>query len=106
MTAFVLVSGSLLAPPQQRTGRTGKPFVTATLWGDDAYWSLICFGEAAQAELMRLAAGDQVTAQGRLELSFYQKQGKDQLRRGVTVEHVLALRDPARAQAEREAGSP
>jgi hypothetical protein len=31
MTAHVLVTGTLFRPPEQRTSKAGKPFVTATV---------------------------------------------------------------------------
>jgi hypothetical protein len=41
MTAHVLLTATLFRAPEQRTSKSGKPFVTATLKakdGDDAQW--------------------------------------------------------------------
>jgi hypothetical protein len=50
MTAHVLVSGALFRPPEQRTSKASKPFVTATIRvkdGDESQWrKVLAFSEA------------------------------------------------------------
>jgi single-stranded DNA-binding protein len=65
---FVLVAGTLIRPPEQRTAKNGKPFVSATIRVKDAdesqWWKVLAFSENAQAELMRLTSGDAISVQG------------------------------------------
>jgi hypothetical protein len=47
MTAHVLVTGTLIRGPEQRTSKTGKPFVTATIlakdWEAAQWWKVLAF---------------------------------------------------------------
>jgi hypothetical protein len=66
MSAYVLISGTLHREPVMRTGKeSGRTFWTALVrceTGDVTLWcNVIAFDEAAQAELMRLKAGDAFT---------------------------------------------
>jgi hypothetical protein len=60
MTIHALVSGSLFRSPEQRTSKTGKPFVTAAIKirdGDATQWiRLMVFSDTAQSELPRTLA--------------------------------------------------
>ena len=101
MSAFALVTGALLKPPEQRELKTGKPFVMATLRATDGnasdYWTLFAFAEAARAELMRLKAGDRLSAQGRMQVETYvAEDGATRISRTLLTDHVLALRQPRR----------
>ena len=70
MTAHVLVAGTLIRGPEQRTSKTGKPFVTATIRANDGdnaqWWKVLAFSETVQSELMRLTDGDALSMQGAL----------------------------------------
>jgi hypothetical protein len=72
MTAHVLVTGTLFRPPEQRTSKAGKPFVTATIRTKDDD------GQAGE----------------------YEKDGQKRISLGVVADHVLALRQPGRQRAE------
>jgi Single-strand binding protein family len=78
MTAHVLISGTLFRPPEVRTSKAGKPFVTATLKAKDGgpstgsgqasqWWKVLAFSETAQAELMRMADGEAISFKGTLK---------------------------------------
>ena len=83
MSTYVLVSGSLFRPPEQRTSKNGNPFVTATLKAKDGeavqWWKVVAFSENAQSELLRLGDGDAVTCQGPLKVETYEKDGETKL---------------------------
>jgi hypothetical protein len=98
---FALATGSLFKPPEQRTSsRTGKLFVTATLRvggdsGNGEFWSITAFSESVQGELLRLGAGDAMSAQGKLEIKTYiAADGTTKVGRSLIADHVLALRAP------------
>ena len=64
-----LVSGKMLAPATQKTGKN-KPFVLARLTANShaeeyVTVSVIAFDEKAQEALLKLSKGDQVTVTGR-----------------------------------------
>ena len=66
-----LVSGKLHGRPEQRTGKSGKPFtvgkVRAAAGGDEAVFvNVVAFDAGAQAALLALEAGDAVTLAGTL----------------------------------------
>jgi hypothetical protein len=91
-----LIAGQLFRAPERRTSKAGKPFVTATIFVKD--------GEAAQwwkqAELMRLADSDALSVQGQLKAETYEKDGVTRLSLSVIADRVLALRQPARKNAD------
>jgi single-stranded DNA-binding protein len=118
MTVFALVSGSLFRAPEQRTSKTGKPFVTATIRAKDGeasqWWRVTAFSETAQAELMRLTDGDNVSIQGAFKAELYQPEGGEpKVSLSIIADRVLALRQPpmerkpkdTRPRQERLAGS-
>lgn len=99
MSTSVLVTGSLFRSPEQKTSSSGKRYVKATLraaTGDNSpseFWDLLCFSEAAGAELMRLGDGDRLAAQGSLKIDLYQPENKaPRIQRTVFVDNVLPLR--------------
>jgi single-stranded DNA-binding protein len=111
MSVAVLISGSLFKMPEQRTGKSGRPYVSTTIKttstdnsGSD-FWSVLAFGTTAGAELLRLAIGERVTIQGSLKLEIFTgaSDGKTKISRTVFVDHVLALRQPPK---ERRAKAP
>jgi hypothetical protein len=80
MSAHVLVTGTLFRPPEQRTSKAHKRFVTATIRAKDGdesqWWKVLAFSESIQAELMRLADGDTISVQGAFKAELYDKAGK------------------------------
>jgi single-stranded DNA-binding protein len=101
MTAFALISGSLFRNPERKTSKAGKPYVTATVkaaaGNESEFWRLIVFSESAQAELMRLADGDKLSAQGSMKIEFYRSNdGSEKLSRTLMVDGVLALKPAPR----------
>jgi single-stranded DNA-binding protein len=79
MTAFAIVTGSLFKAPEQRTSKTGRPYVTATIRTKDGeasqWWRVTVFSESAQAELMRLGEGDACSVQGSFKAELYPPEG-------------------------------
>jgi len=110
MTAFAIVTGSLFKAPEQRTSRTWRPFVTATIRAKDGeasqWWRVTAFSESAQAELMRLDDGDALAVQGAFKAELYQPEGGEaRVSLSIAADHVLALRQPPKERklAQREA---
>jgi hypothetical protein len=55
------------------------------------------FSESAQAELMRLADGDKLSAQGSMKIELYRaNDGSEKLSRTLMVDGVLALKPAPR----------
>lgn len=72
-----LIQGRLHGVPAQRTGASGRSFVTAkvrtpTTNGDAVFVNVICFSEAAQAALLALGDGDAVALAGELTPKVWQ----------------------------------
>jgi single-stranded DNA-binding protein len=110
MTVFVLVSGTLFKPAEERTSsKTGRVFVTATLRvgaenGNGEFWRITAFSESVQSELMRLSAGDALSAQGKPQFEIYTSNtGAAKISRSIVADSVLALRAPPK---ERKPKSP
>jgi single-stranded DNA-binding protein len=112
VAVLALVCGSLFRAPEQRTSKTGKPFVTATILAKDGeasqWWRVTAFSETAQAELMRLTDGDTVSIQGAFKAELYQPEGGDpRVSLSIIADHVLALRQPPRERkAPKELDAP
>ena len=99
MIAFALVTGSLWKPPEQKTSKAGKPFVTATICAKDGealqWWRVTVFSESAQAEIMRLAEGDSLAVQGSFRAELYTPDGGvPKVSLSIVADRVLALRQP------------
>lgn len=72
-----LIVAELANTPQERTGKTGKPFAIARLsvpQGDDGrvYCSVIAFNDDAVARLLQLKAGASVALAGTLKAGVWQ----------------------------------
>ena len=72
MSIEALILGKLHQPAEQRTGKSGRPFVIAKLRapaGDDmaVFVSVVTFSESVGAALMALGAGDAVALGGTLK---------------------------------------
>jgi single-stranded DNA-binding protein len=112
MSVFVLITGSLWKNPEQRSSsKTGKLFVTATLKvsSDNStdFWSITAFSESVQAELLRLGAGDALSAQGKLEIKTYTgNDGTQKIGRSIVADSVLALRQPPREKKPKAKPAP
>jgi single-stranded DNA-binding protein len=94
---YALVSGSLFRAPEQRTSKTGKPYVTATLKVKDGetsqWWRVTAFSESAQPALMRLDEGDSLSVQGSFRAELYTPDGGEtKLSLLIVADKVLALR--------------
>ncbi len=94
-----LIAGKLFAKPQQRTGNSGKPFVTCKVrvatGGDEAVFvSVIAFDAPVITGLMALDAGDSVSLAGVLTPKVWQgKPALDLVAHGVmTAYHVKRKR--------------
>ncbi|MFZ3181649.1 MAG: single-stranded DNA-binding protein [Methylocystis silviterrae] len=100
MTAHVLISGVLYRAPEQRMSKADKPFWSATLKVRDgdatAWWKVLVFSESAGAELMRLADGDALSAQGVFKAEPYDKDGTTRVGFTIFADRVLPLRPPPR----------
>jgi single-stranded DNA-binding protein len=109
MTVLVLVGGTLSRAPEQRMSKAGKPYVAtkikATSGGELQFWSVAAFSETAQAESLRLDAGDGVAVQGPVKVEQYERDGETRLSFSVIADSVMALRQPPR-QREKKDSSP
>lgn len=103
MTVHVLITGSLFKTAERRTSKAGKVFVVATVKAasvdpsNNEFWSILAFSDGAQAELLRLEAGEKLSVQGGLKLeTFTRDDGDVRISRTVFADSVLALRAPPR----------
>lgn len=71
-----LVTGKLHGAPQQRTGKSGKPFTVCKLrvpTGEEAtFCNVIAFDDATQAALLALGDGEVVALAGSLKAGVWQ----------------------------------
>lgn len=75
-----LISGELVADPQQRTSRNGNPYALARIsvpQSDEGriYCSVIVFEPDAVARLLQLKAGASVAMAGALKVGIYEGKG-------------------------------
>ena len=94
----VLIEGTLIAAPVQRTSAKGTPFVTARLRcsgedGQSILWSVIAFQASAAEGLATLAAGDTAAVAGLGALSQWEKDGEHHVGLKVTASRVLTVYD-------------
>ena len=70
-----LVTGKLHGAPQQRTGKSGKPFTICKVrvpTGEDAtFCNVIAFDDATQAALLALGDGEAVALAGSLKVGTW-----------------------------------
>lgn len=71
-----LILAKLHSKPEQRTGKTGRPFMTAKVRaavadGDAVFISVVAFSESASAALLALDVGDSVALAGTLKPSAW-----------------------------------
>ncbi len=113
MSITALVTGKLIAMPEQRTGSSGKPYVRATLAAHDgeadSLVSVIAFGSAAE-QLGALAKGDTVAISGRAKVSTWTgRDGSPKSGLNVTADIVLTayqLKQKRKALAPAAAEAP
>ncbi len=101
MSAFVLITGALAKPPQQRTSKNGNPYLTAsirvTAGNETEWWNVLAFSESGQAEILRLGTGDKLSAQGILKIEIYRgNDGESRISRTIIADAVLALKPAPR----------
>jgi len=107
-----LITGELVATPQERTGKTGKPFALARAavpQGEDGrvFCSVICFEEAAVARLLQLKAGASVSLAGTLKVGTWQaKDGTTRAQLDLVVDEVASTTPRPRKRAERPGSGP
>jgi hypothetical protein len=99
MTVYALITGSIFRAPEQRTAQSGKRYGVCTIKVSAAesdgseFWSCICFSDGAQTELLRLAVGDKVSAQGKPKHEIYLKDGGNaKISHTLFADHLLPLR--------------
>lgn len=90
-----LIQGRLHAAPQQRTSKTGKPFVTAKLIAsagdaEGVFVNVIAFDAAAVQALLALDAGDSVSLAGTATPHAYLKDGEARASLDVTAQQVMS----------------
>ena len=107
-----LITGELVATPQERTGKTGKPFALARAavpQGEDGrvFCSVICFEEAAVARLLQLKAGASVSLAGTLKVGTWQaKDGTTRAQLDLEANEAASTTPRPRKRAERPGSGP
>jgi hypothetical protein len=93
-----LVTGTLYATPEIRTGSSGKPFATckilADVEGEKVFASVIAFGEIGEIgeEIARMKAKDAIGLSGKLAIRTYQgRDGQTRVSLSLTAEGVINL---------------
>lgn len=103
-----MTTGELIADPQERTTRTGKPYWTATLrvpaGADSILVGLTVFSETAGARLAQMHKGAKIAAAGTLESSVWAgRDGEERKGWRLTATEILSVYQ-ARKKRETEAG--
>jgi single-stranded DNA-binding protein len=95
MSIHVLVTGILHKDAVSRVSQNGNNYATCTVRvehdGQTVWANVICFDEVAQAELLRLKAGDAVSIHGKGMPKVYMKDDEARPSLQVTATGVLAL---------------
>jgi hypothetical protein len=98
MTAYALITGTIFRNPVQKVSKAGKPYTVCTVkaGADDSassdFWSVLCFSESAQLELLRLEAGDAVSVRGKMKLEIFEAR----ISRSIFADAALGLRPAPR----------
>jgi hypothetical protein len=113
MTVFVLVSGEIFRAAKQQTSKAGKVFTTATMKAasvdasNSEFWSVLAFSDTAQTELLRLAVGEKLSAQGGLKLeTFTRDDGEVRISRTIFANAILPLRAAPKEKKPKPAATP
>lgn len=101
MTARAIVSGVLTRAAQQRTSKSGNPYVLATVRdgnGDAVrWWSVIAFNAASMGEILKLREGDPIAISGEFDAEIYRPDGKEpRVSWKITADAILSARRPAK----------
>ena len=94
----VLMEGTLLTAPSQRTSAKGQPYTVAQVRctaedGESVFCSVIAFSASAAEALARLGAGDTVAIAGPAALSQWTKDGEHKVGLKVTATRVMSVYD-------------
>jgi single-stranded DNA-binding protein len=109
VSTYVLITGTIFRAATQKVAKSGKPFAVCTVkaGADDGggdFWSVVCFSESAQAELLRLEVGDACAVRGKLELKIYSaNDGTAKISRSIFADAALGLRPAPRTKATKAA---
>ncbi|OFW14501.1 MAG: hypothetical protein A3H27_06610 [Acidobacteria bacterium RIFCSPLOWO2_02_FULL_59_13] len=92
----ILVSGTLVSDPRQRTTAAGKAFATGQMRvpaedADPMLVSIIAFSSDAVAAIMALQRGDSCAIAGRAKLTSWEKDGEQRHGLSVTADQVLTI---------------
>jgi len=92
----VLIEGTLVAAPVQRTSSKNTTFVTAQVRcnvddGESILCSVIAFQASAAEALLALASGDTVAVVGPASISQWEKNGEHKVGLKVTATRVLSV---------------
>ena len=107
-----LITGELVATPQERTTKAGKPFALARVAvpqgeGGRVFCSVICFEEAAVARLLQLKPGATVSLAGTLKVGTWQaKDGTTRAQLDMEANEVASTTPRPRKRAERPGSGP
>jgi hypothetical protein len=105
VSAYALISGTIFRAPVQKTSKAGKPYTSCTVkaGSDDSgggdFWSVLCFSESAQLELLRLEAGDAVSVRGKMKLEIFEAR----ISRSIFADAALGLRPAPREKKPKAA---
>ena len=95
MSLSALATGTLIKPPEQRTGSSGKPFVLALIRvacedGEPIIVSAIAFGEDARRHLMALGKGDEVSVAGKAKVTSWERGGEQKHGLSIVAEQAMS----------------
>lgn len=111
-----LINGKLHKQPESKTGKSGKPYVTALVRtaqqdGSIVFARVTAFDAEVCSKLAALAAGDTVALSGAVTLTAYTdkdsqaKPGMDMIAHALlTVYHVKHKRDAMQASPPQQSG--
>ena len=97
MSIETLILGKLHQRAEQRTGKTGRPFVTgkvraATGEADAVFVNVVCFSESVGAALLALDAGDAVALAGTFKPgAWIDREGNARPSLDIVAAQVLTL---------------
>ena len=99
----VLVSGSLVTDPRERTSAAGKAFATASMRvpAEDAeamMVSIIAFNADAVTALLALGKGDSCAIAGRAKLTAWEKDGEQRHGLSMVADRVLTVYQASKAR--------
>jgi len=102
---YALAQGTLFRSPEQRTSKTGKPFVTATIRSKDGdasqFIRIVSFSESGQGELLLLDDGDALSVQGPLKVETYvASNGETRISLSLVADKILPLKAPSKQRKE------